>query len=128
MIVKKDLFFMALWVFLPGLLFPRGNGDIPKTEEPVVSGEGLHDRALPGQLLELTGRLSLRGSEPFPEPVLTDAEGYEWHIAREDRRILAGYEQRIVTVRGRLELREMILANGQNQGTRRILSGIVLVR
>ncbi|MDR2069330.1 MAG: hypothetical protein LBP71_05620 [Spirochaetaceae bacterium] len=128
MTVKKSLFFMALWVFSPGLLFPGGNGDASKTEEPVVSGENLYDRALPGQLLELTGRLSLRGSEPFPEPVLTDAEGYEWYIAREDRGILSGYEQRIVTVRGRLELREMILANGQNQGTRRILSEITLVR
>jgi hypothetical protein len=122
---------MALWAFLPGLLFSRGTGDVPKTgepvEEPVVSGKGLHDRALSGQLLELTGRLSLRGSEPFPEPVLTDGEGYEWYIAREDRKILAGYERRMVTIRGRLELREMILANGQNLGTRRILSEITLV-
>jgi hypothetical protein len=125
--VKKRLFFMALWAFLPGLLFSRGTGDVPKTEEPVVSGKGLHDRALSGQLLELTGRLSLRGSEPFPEPVLTDGEGYEWYIAREDRKILAGYEGRMVTIRGRLELREMILANGQNLGTRRILSEIILV-
>jgi hypothetical protein len=115
-------------VLLPGLLFSLGNGEAPPPKEPVVSGEGLHERALPGQLVELTGRLSLRGSEPFPEPVLTDAEGYEWFIAREDRGILSGYEQRIVTVRGRLELREMILADGQNQGTRRVLRGIVLVQ
>jgi hypothetical protein len=126
--VKNSLLFIALLAFLPGLLFPRGNGDIPQSEEPVASGEGLYDRALPGQLLELTGRLSLRGSEPFPEPVLTDGEGHDWYITREDRRILSGYEQRIVTVRGRLELREMILANGENQGIRRILSGITLVK
>jgi hypothetical protein len=122
------LWFKALLVLIPGLLFSQGKGEAPPPEEPVVSGTGLYDRAFPGQILELTGRLSLRGSEPFPGLVITDEEGHEWHIARENRRVLSGYEQRIVTVRGRLELQEMILANGQNLGTRRVLSEIILVR
>ncbi|MDR2631183.1 MAG: hypothetical protein LBC60_09705 [Spirochaetaceae bacterium] len=126
--MKRGFVFAALWALLPVLLFAGGKGEAPPPEEePVLSGEGLYDRALSGQLLELSGRLSLRGSEPFPEPVLTDQEGHEWYIAREERKVLSGYEQRIVTVRGRLELREMILANGENRGTRRVLSGIVLV-
>jgi hypothetical protein len=125
--MKKNLF-KALLVLFPGLLFPLGKGDASLLEEPVISGADLYDRALPGQVLELTGMLSLRGSEPFPEPVLTDDEGHEWYIARENRRILSGYEQRLITVRGRLDLQEMILANGQNWGTRRILSEIVLLR
>ncbi|MDR0689530.1 MAG: hypothetical protein LBG08_04595 [Spirochaetaceae bacterium] len=115
-------------MLIPGLLFAQGRGDAPPPEEPVVSGAGLYDRALPGQLLELTGRYSLWGSEPFPDLVLTDEEGHEWYIARENRRLLSGYEQRILTVRGRLELREMVLANGQHLGTRRVLSEITLVR
>lgn len=124
--MKKSLFFMALVALLPGLIFSRGQGEPSVPEEPVVSGEGLYDRALPGQILELTGRLSLRGNEPFPDLVLTDAEGREWYIARENRKLLSGYEARILTVRGRLEIREMILADGQNLGSRRILSEIVL--
>jgi hypothetical protein len=124
--MKRTFSSTILLVLLSGLLFPLGKGDASK--ETALSGAGLYDRALPGQLLELTGRLSLRGSEPFPEPVLTDDEGHEWYIVRENRRILSGYEGRIVTVRGRLELRELILADGQNLGTRRVLSGIVLLR
>jgi hypothetical protein len=126
--MKKNLFCTVLLIFFSGLLFPLGKGEAPLPEERIISGDGLYERALSGQLLELTGVLSLRGSEPFPEPVLTDDEGHEWYIARENRRILSGYEQRSVTVRGRLELREMILANGQNQGTRRVLSELVLIR
>jgi hypothetical protein len=122
--MKRALCFTVPLLLLAGLLFPRGNGEVPPPEEPVVSGAGLYDRALAGQILELTGRLSLRGSEPFPDPVITDAEGHEWYIARENRKLLSGYEQRILTIRGRLELREMILADGQNLGTRRILSDI----
>jgi hypothetical protein len=125
--MKKNLF-KVLLVLLPGLLFSLGKGEAPLPEEPVISGAGLYDRALSGQVLELTGTLSLRGSEPFPEPVLTDDEGHEWYIARENRQLLSGYEQRIIRVRGRLELQEMILANGQNLGVRRILSEIVLLR
>jgi hypothetical protein len=123
--MKRSFFAAALLVLLPGLLFPLGKGEAP--EETVLSGAGLYDRALPGQLLEITGRLSLRGSEPFPDLVLTDDEGHEWYLLREDRRLISGYEGRLVTVRGRLELREMILVNGQNQGTRRVLSEIVLI-
>lgn len=114
-------------MLIPGLLFAQGKGDAPPPEEP-VSGAGLYDRALPGQLLELTGRFSLWGSEPFPDLVLTDEEGHEWYLARENRKLLSGYEQRVLTVRGRLELQEMVLANGQYLGTRRVLSDITLIR
>jgi hypothetical protein len=110
------------------LVFSRGNGEVIPPEEPVVSGAGLYDRALPGQILELTGRFMLRGNEPYPDLVLTDPEGHEWYIARENRRLLSGYEDRNVTVRGRLDIQEMILANGQNMGIRRTLSEIVLIR
>jgi hypothetical protein len=114
-------------VLLPGFIFSGGQGEPAVPEEPVLSGEGLYDRALPGQILELTGRLSLRGSEPFPDLVFTDAEGREWYIARENRRLLSGYEARILTVRGRLEIQEMILADGRNLGSRRVLSEIEIV-
>jgi hypothetical protein len=125
--VKKSLFFTALVVLLPGFIFPGGQGEPPLPEEPVVSGQCLYDRAQTGQILELTGRLSLRGNEPFPDLVVTDADGREWYIARENRKLLSGYEDRSLTVRGRLEIREMILADGQNRGVRRILSEIVLL-
>jgi hypothetical protein len=78
--------------------------------------------------VEITGRVRLVGNEPFPELVLTGEDGRDWFIAEEDRAVLSAYEQRTVTVRGRVSLREMILANGQRLESRRILSGLTLVR
>jgi hypothetical protein len=79
-------------------------------------------------MVELSGRVRLVGNEPFPELVLTGEDGRSWFIAPEDRAVLSAYEQRTVTIRARVKLREMILANGQRLETRRILSGVTLVR
>jgi hypothetical protein len=127
---------------LPAMLFPLGKKEAPREEaarrelaqdraEPVsrrpLSG-GLYDTALTGQEVELTGRVRLVGSEPFPELILADGEDHLWYIARESRKILAGYEQRIVTVRGRVELREMVLADGRRLEDRRVLAELTLIR
>jgi hypothetical protein len=82
---------------------------------------------LEGQVVEITGLVQLLGNEPFTELVLSDEEGRPWYIAPEDRPLLAGREQQRVRVRGTLELRPLILADGTPVGTRRILRGVSIV-
>jgi hypothetical protein len=71
--------------------------------------------------VELSGLVRLLGSEPFPDLVLTGGDGEDWYIEGSGREILRSYEQRSLRVRGRVELREMILANGKSLGLRRVL-------
>jgi hypothetical protein len=89
----------------------------PSPAVPGISGPGgafIRD----GDQVELEGRVRLVGSEPFPELVLTGADGVDWYLEGPARQALQPYEQRIVRVRGRAELREMILANGRSLGFR----------
>jgi hypothetical protein len=71
--------------------------------------------------VELTGRVRLVGSEPFPDLVLTGPDDQDWYLEGASRQLLRPYEQQTVSVRGKVELREMILANGRSLGFRRIL-------
>ncbi|MDR3160465.1 MAG: hypothetical protein LBU28_02495 [Spirochaetaceae bacterium] len=111
------------------LAYPRGQGEAAgEGREPPRAEPAPSVSAPEGPLVEITGRVRLVGNEPFPELVLTGEDGRDWFIAEEDRAVLSAYEQRTVTVRGRVSLREMILANGQRLESRRILSGLTLVR
>jgi hypothetical protein len=67
------------------------------------------------------------GGEPFTELVLTGADGQDWYLEGPARRTLRPYEQQSVRVRGRVELREMVLANGRSLGVRRGLSDLELL-
>jgi hypothetical protein len=126
--VKKVSALTAALLCIAALVRALGQGEPagPPPERP-LSGEGIYENAREGQLVELEGRVRLVGSEPFPELVLTGEDGHNWFIAPEDRTVLSAYEQRSVTIRGRVKLQEMILANGQRLETRRILSGVSLV-
>jgi hypothetical protein len=139
--VRAFLVILAL-CSLPAPLFPLGKKEgperapplsaepppkAPSAEPPPLVDSGLYDTVLPGQVVEITGRVHLVGSEPFPDLVLAEGDRF-WYISRESRKVLAGYEQRIVTVRGKAELREMILADGRRLEDRRILSELSLIR
>ncbi|GHV74388.1 hypothetical protein AGMMS49940_16900 [Spirochaetia bacterium] len=92
------------------------------------SDAALYESAVSGQFVEISGRVRLVGSEPFPNLVLTDSEEHTWYIDPADRKTLSRYEQQTVTIRGVVELTEMVLANGRSLGSRRTLSGITLVK
>jgi hypothetical protein len=77
-----------------------------------------------GDWVELEGRIRLVGSEPFPDLVLTDGTGQDWYLDGPARRTLGAWEQRNVRVRGRVELRELVLANGRSLGIRRGLQEV----
>jgi hypothetical protein len=108
---------LVVLCFVPALLFSSG-------KKEASSGEpgNLYDTVRSGQTVELNGKIRLVGSEPFPELVLSDDDGNDWYIARESRGAVSGYEQRGVTIRGKVELKEMVLAGGRSLGYRRILS------
>jgi hypothetical protein len=75
----------------------------------------------------LEGRVRLLGGEPFTDLVLTAADGQDWYLEGPARRALQAYEQRNVRVRGKVELREMVLVNGRSLGLRRGLSDVKLL-
>ncbi|MHC6202244.1 hypothetical protein ACYULU_03515 [Breznakiellaceae bacterium SP9] len=109
----------------------RDTGKAPQTQdapEQTAPDAALYESAVSGQFVELSGRVRLVGSEPFPDLVLTDSEEHTWYIDPADRKILSPYEQQTVTIRGAVELTEMVLANGKSLGSRRILSGVTLVK
>jgi hypothetical protein len=78
-----------------------------------------------GDWVELEGRIRLVGAEPFTDLVLTDGAGQDWYL--EGPGTLRSFEQRTVKIRGRVKLREMVLANGRRQGLRRSLSDLKLL-
>lgn len=79
-------------------------------------------------VVEVTGRVRLIGNVPFAELVITSANEQDWYIDTGSRSVLAAYEQRVVMVRGTLELLDMVLANGRRVGTRRILRNVQLIK
>jgi hypothetical protein len=110
---------------LPFPLFSGGKKAPP--EPPALSDGSLYEQAAEGQVLTVTGTVRLVGNEPFAELVLTDGAGNNWHVAEEGRSLLAPWQHRPVTVRGKVRLLEMALANGRALGKRRIITEITLL-
>ena len=102
---------------------PQAGASLPSP--PSVSGpEGL---IYDGDQVELAGRVRLVGSEPFPDLVLTGEDGKDWYLEGPDRQALRSREQQIIRLRGRVELREMVLANGRSLGFRRFLRDVEIL-
>jgi len=117
-------FAAAMFLLVPAALPALGKQD--KGAE-VRRGPGLYEAARAGERVEITGRVRLVGSEPFPELVITDGEKRDWYITAKDRPALRMFEQQTVTVRGTLTREEMTLANGRRLDDRRVLSAVELV-
>jgi hypothetical protein len=77
--------------------------------------------------VEFSGRVRLVGSEPFPDLVLSDGTGEDWYLEGPSRQVMQVYEQRTLKVRGRVELRELVLANGRSLGFRRFLRDVEIL-
>jgi hypothetical protein len=58
---------------------------------------------------------------------LTDETGQDWYLDGPTRRVLGAREHRMVRIRGKVELQELVLANGRSLGIRRSLSEIKLL-
>jgi hypothetical protein len=79
------------------------------------------------EILKIHGRVRLVGSMPFPNLVITDVEDHDWYVEDADRELLKTHEQRIITVEGRPEYEDLVLANGENIGRRRYLRNIRII-
>jgi hypothetical protein len=82
---------------------------------------------LPHGEVTVTGRVRLVGTALFNDIVISDGEGRDWYIEGEDREKLAMKEQRQVTVRGTVESRDIVLADGKKAGVRLVLRKIRIV-
>jgi len=77
--------------------------------------------------VQVTGKVRLVGSEPFPELVISGSDG-EFYIDREDVSKLRDLQQRTVVVEGTLTVRSYNYANGRPAGERRTLKDIKIIK
>jgi len=77
--------------------------------------------------VEVTGRVRLVGTSRFPSLVITGEER-DWFVDDGELAKLMGLQQRIVTVRARKHIRQMVFANGLVSHSHHVLSDIVIVR
>jgi hypothetical protein len=87
----------------------------------------LWENAIPGQIVELSGKVRRVGNVPFTALVITDSSGKDWHLDDAGTLLLKSYEQKEVLVKGKVFLKEMILANGKKLPSRRTLTEITIV-
>jgi hypothetical protein len=99
----------------------------PKGAEKAESGPGEQTTAPTEEVLQIRGRIRLVGNMPFPRLVITDESDQDWYLEGTDRDLLAAHEQRTLTVSGRTEYRDIILANGTKAGVRRFLRDVRLI-
>jgi hypothetical protein len=132
--------FFALFLALCALLLPPpllslGRRDKPDTSPsvqpaetpvPFVTGPG-GEIIRHGDRVEVSGRVRLVGSDPFPDLVITGGDDQDWYLEGPDRQAVRSFEQRELRVRGRVELREQVLANGRSLGFRRFLRDVEIL-
>ena len=127
----KKLFFLSICLFfiVSAAVFSCGSTEKSEKNKNSKINSGIYNSAVSGQIVEITGKVRLVGSEPFSEMVITEAGKYDWYIENtEDRKLISSHQQEIVTIRGTVILKEMILADGKKLGSRKILSGISLIK
>jgi hypothetical protein len=79
------------------------------------------------EMIRVHGRVRLVGSMPLPALVISDADNNDWYLEHADKAAVSSYEQRTLTVEGRAEYRDLILANGEKIGVRRFLRDITII-
>ena len=141
--VKKFIIFGVFILLFSGILFAlKAKEETAQNKQAVAAREiykqasreeqqskatDVFTKAINGKEMQVTGRIRIVGSEPFPETVITDEKENNWYIAKESRQALSDYQQQTITVKGTLELKKMVLANGEILGYRRILHKVGLV-
>ncbi|MDR2304280.1 MAG: hypothetical protein LBE10_06805 [Treponema sp.] len=126
------LFAVFLTAFPPGEAGALGSkdtadgkhGDMPK---PEVSGSGAVSRKAEPEVV-VKGRVRLVGTDLFSNLVITDEKDQDWYIEEKDRPLVSGYQQQTVTVKGRPDYRDFVLANGKKAGVHGYLLDISIVQ
>ncbi|MDR2100947.1 MAG: hypothetical protein LBP43_00075 [Treponema sp.] len=135
------LLFLGCLFFVPSPgIAAWGKKDLPREEPKPNMAEpgpgngadrgadsGAGTAVLPEEILQIRGRVRLVGNMPFSRLVISDEAERDWYLEGGDRELLAPYEQQTLTVIGRAEYQDIILANGQNAGLRRFLRNVRLL-
>jgi hypothetical protein len=95
-----------------------------KEGEPVKNNDA---ELFPEGIIRVRGRVRLVGNMPMPRLVISDSDDRDWYVEDTDRNCIAGYEQQTITVEGRAEYHDIILANGKKIGVRRFLRDITVI-
>jgi hypothetical protein len=82
--------------------------------------------SFPEGIIQVRGKVRLVGSMPLSSLVISDSAGQDWYVEGAGRNRIAGYEQQSITVEGRAEYRDIILANGEKIGVQRFLRDITV--
>jgi|GEM_PF-2634830 len=90
------LFLMSITVLMP---LNAGSAK----EDSFGSAAEIPDDIQPGNILELTGRIRVKGNEPFVFTVLETAGGRDYKLSGEGvENLRAGFELKMVTLTGRV--------------------------
>ncbi|MDR1176780.1 MAG: hypothetical protein LBK83_15055 [Treponema sp.] len=119
-----------LIAFLPGETGALGSGDTAdgrKGDTAGASGSGPASRKTASEVL-VKGRVRLVGTDLFSNLVITDEKDRDWYVEEKDRPLLSRYQQQVVTVKGRPDYRDFVLANGKKAGVRSYLLDISIVQ
>jgi hypothetical protein len=64
---------------------------------------------------------------PRPHLVISDGVYQDWYVADADKALISDYERRIITVEGRPEYIDLLLADGKEISVCRILRDIIVL-
>ncbi|MBI9097219.1 MAG: hypothetical protein JEY91_02015 [Spirochaetaceae bacterium] len=85
------------------------------------------ETATTGQIAEVSGKVRRVGNDPLTVLIITDSADRDWYLDEAGTILLQSYEQKAIMVKGTVELKEMVLANGKKLGTRRILTDVTII-
>ena len=91
-------------------------------------GDRSGSHAPEGAQVAVEGLVRRVGADPFSHIVITDDDGEDWYVTREDEHLFAGLEQQRVSVRGAVRLRRLVLADGRELGSRRELVEVEILQ
>ena len=91
-----------------------------------VGSKEVKSAAAQSTVVQVSGRVRLVGSDPFPELVVSGPDR-EWYIDRDDQSKLKDLQHRTVTVEGIETVKELRFANGRPAGERRTLKNIRII-
>jgi hypothetical protein len=80
-----------------------------------------------GKETEVSGTVRTVGSMPFTELVVTDGDGTDWFIDKDEKAKLSERSGQRVRVRGRAYCSDLVLANGSKAGVRRTLKNVEIL-
>jgi hypothetical protein len=102
-----------------------GKQEEKPAREPVKNSNAA--ASFPEGIIQVRGSVRLVGSMPLSSLIISDSAGQDWYVEGASRNRIAGYEQQSITVEGRAEYRDIILANGEKIGIQRFLRDIAVI-